>query len=144
MIAIRTFIIVDDDTVNNTITRMMIKKILGDVETTIFTAPEQGLAFIQSEYSKIVKPTILLLDINMPTMTGWEFVEQFEKFSEVAKKQIAIYILSSSIDQRDKDQAEANHYVKGFMSKPLTREVINSVASDQNLKFCLPAAHLPQ
>jgi len=140
MIGIRTFIIVDDDHVNNAITRLMIKKTLGDADTTIFTMPEDGLAFIQSEYVKTVKPTILFLDINMPTMTGWEFIQQFEKFSEVVKNQIAIYTLTSSIDQRDIDQAEANQYIKGFISKPMTREVINSVSSGENLMF-LPGAH---
>lgn len=139
MIAIRTFIIVDDDHINNTITRLMIKKTLGDVDSTIFTMPEQGLAFIQSEYVKIVKPTILFLDINMPTMTGWEFIQRFEKFSDVVKKQITIYTLSSSIDQRDIDQAEANQYVKGFISKPVTQDVINSISSGENHMFCLPA-----
>ena len=63
----------------------------------------------------------------MPTMTGWEFIEQYEKFRGEVKKQITIYILSSSVDQRDMDKAATNQHIKGFISKPLKREAIFSV-----------------
>ncbi len=128
MNGIRKYIIIDDDRINNLVCNLVLKRTLGAVETTIFTVPEEGLAFIQNEYSKNLKPTILFLDINMPTLTSWEFMEQFEKFSEEVKNQIRIYILSSSVDQRDKDKAKANKYIKGFISKPLVREVILSIA----------------
>ena len=127
MNTIRTFIIVDDDPVNNAITRIAIKRVLGEVNTKIFTVPEEGLVFIQTEYAKIVKPTILFLDINMPTMTGWEFLEEYDKFSEEIKKQITIYILSSSVDQRDMGKATTDQRIKGFISKPVKPEVIFSV-----------------
>ena len=64
----------------------------------------------------------------MPSITGWEFLDQYEKFSEDVKKQISIYILSSSVDPRDKDKAEANKYIKGFISKPLDKAMILSIA----------------
>jgi CheY-like chemotaxis protein len=129
MNVIRKFIIVDDDPVNNAITRITIKRALGTVDTKIFPVPEEGLAFIQTEYIKIVAPTILFLDINMPTITGWEFLEQYEKFTEEVKNQITIYILSSSVDQRDKDKAESNQYIKGFISKPVQPETILAISN---------------
>jgi len=55
-------------------------------------------------------------------------MEQYEKFSEEVKNQISIYILSSSVDPRDKDKAEANKYIKGFISKPLEEETVLSIA----------------
>jgi two-component SAPR family response regulator len=130
---VRKYIIVDDDSINNIICSMTIKRTLGEVNTKTFSVPEEGLAFIQNEYIKNLQPTILFLDINMPTLTGWEFMEQFEKFSAEIKNQITIYILSSSVDQRDKDKANANTYIKGFISKPLTREMILSVAEAEKV-----------
>src|SRR5450432_4118361 len=125
---IEKYIIVDDDAFNNIICRILIERTLGLVDVKTFEVPEEALAFIQDEYVSSTMPAILFLDINMPTITGWEFIEQFGKFSEEIKKQISIYILSSSVDPRDKDKAEGNKYIKSFLSKPLTRETILSIA----------------
>ena len=128
MNTVRKYIIVDDDSFNNTICNIILKNILGEVDIKTFTVPEEGLVFIENEYVTNLEPTILFLDINMPTLTGWEFMERYEKFSEEVKKQISIYILSSSVDQRDKDKAKANQYIKDFISKPLKRETILSIS----------------
>ena len=128
MSTIRKYIIVDDDPLNNLLCTMQLKSKLGEVEIKTFEVPEEGLAFIQNEYIKSLEPTVLLLDINMPTINGWEFMEQYEGFGEEVKNQITIYILSSSIDQRDRDKAKANQYIKGFISKPLNNGAILSIA----------------
>lgn len=129
---IKAFIIIDDDSFTNTMSGMIVKKALGaDVDIHTFSIPEEGLSYIDNEYSKDIKPAILLLDINMPGITGWEFLEEYEKFSEDIKKHIRIYMLSSSLDQRDRDRADANKYVKGFISKPLNQDYILSIATDK-------------
>jgi two-component SAPR family response regulator len=125
---IRKYIIVDDDQFSNTLCSMIIKRTLGEADTEIFDVPEEGLAFIEDKYSKCMEPAILFLDINMPSLTGWEFVEQYEKFSEEIKNKITIYILSSSVDARDEEKAASNKYVKGFISKPLESSTILSIA----------------
>ncbi len=125
---IRKYIIVDDDPFNNVLGCIALKNALGLVDTKTFTQPEEGLAFVKAEYPKIQEPTILFLDINMPTLTGWEFMEQFEKLDKVIKENISVYILSSSVDQRDKDKAKANPSIKGFISKPLESETILELA----------------
>jgi len=121
------FIMVDDDEFNNLIYSMVIEDALGNVDTQSFTEPEEGLAYVQN----VQDPTILFLDINMPTLTGWEFLEQYEKFSEEVKSQIKIFILSSSVDFRDKDRAAANKYVRGFLSKPLESETVISIVNEE-------------
>ncbi|MEP6596489.1 MAG: response regulator [Ginsengibacter sp.] len=128
MRTIRKYIVVDDDPTNNEICNIMLEMVLGKVDIRTFQVPEEGLAFIQKEYSKTLKPAILLLDINMPTLTGWQFMEYYKKFPETVKKQISIYILSSSVDKRDKDKAKANQGIKGFISKPLDQKTILSIA----------------
>src|ERR1700712_4194260 len=99
------YIVVDDDSFNNTICRMIIEDALGEVEINEFTEPEEGLLFIQQN---IKSPAVLFLDINMPTLTGWEFLEQYDKFNDEVKTCLSVYILSSSLDWRDKDKANAN------------------------------------
>lgn len=122
------YIVVDDDSFNNMICRMIIEDALGEVEINEFTEPEEGLLFIQQN---IKSPAVLFLDINMPTLTGWEFLEHYDKFDEEVKTHVSVYILSSSLDWRDKDKASANKYVKGFLSKPLEFETVISIAKGE-------------
>ncbi|MEO5893245.1 MAG: response regulator [Ferruginibacter sp.] len=128
MSTVRKYIIVDDDPFNNILCKMMLKDTLGELDIKTFTAPEDGLAFIQNEYTHTLGPTILFLDINMPTLTGWEFMEVYEKFGPAITEQISVYILSSSVDDRDSDKADANNYIKGFISKPLSHDIILTLA----------------
>lgn len=130
MNSIKNYIIVDDDPFNNMLCRMQLEITFGEVNIDTFEIPEEALTFIESKYSEDAKPAILFLDINMPTITGWEFIEQYKKFNATVKKQISIYILSSSVDSRDKEKAGDNKFIKGFMSKPLQSEQILSIADD--------------
>ena len=126
------FLVIDDDLVNNLICKLTIEQALGKVNIKTFDVPEKGLTYIQNEYidCKDNIPIVFFLDINMPTMSGWEFLEQFEDFPEETKKCFIIYILSSSVDERDIKRAEQNKNVKAFLTKPLSVEVINKVARE--------------
>jgi CheY-like chemotaxis protein len=133
MSTVRKYIIVDDDPFNNLLCTIQLETTLGEVDIKTFEVPEEALEFIQNECIDSITPAILFLDINMPTITGWEFLEQYGKFSEGIKKQISIYILSSSVDPRDRNKAEANKYIKGFLLKPLQSEAILSIAVDEKI-----------
>lgn len=124
----RNFIVVDDDSVNNLICRKVIRHVFPKADVLTFTNPETALTYIKSTYTDSSgKETILLLDLNMPILSGWDFLEVFEDFDANIKGQIKIYILSSSIDQSDKDCAASNKYINGYIEKPLTKENIGKV-----------------
>jgi two-component SAPR family response regulator len=105
------YIIVDDDPLSTMISSVILKDALGEVDFKAFTKPREGLAYIRTE---VREHTVLFLDINMPTLTGWQFLKQFGLFPEKLKKLVSIYMLSSSLDHRDRDRADAN-----MMSKVL-------------------------
>lgn len=107
---------------------MILEDALGEVNIKAFTKPEEALEFIEREYAENSGHTILFLDINMPRINGWQFLERYEKFSEQVKQQINIYVLSSSIDRVDRNKAEANKNVEGFISKPLDIEILTSIS----------------
>lgn len=109
-------IIIDDDRLSTTITRLMLKVSLHKPEIITFTDPTEGLQFIESEYCERVveKPAIVLLDINMPVMTGWEFLERFDAL-DVKTEMIILYVLSSSADPRDKQRSYANKNVRDHL-----------------------------
>jgi two-component SAPR family response regulator len=125
------YIIVDDDPLNNTICSLMLKRTLHEAGIKTFERPQEGLVFIQSNINRSISHSVLFLDINMPTLTAWDFLGQYECFSEEIKKQISIYLFSSSISQQDRDKAKSYQSVKGFIFKPLTTETILSIAEHE-------------
>ena len=126
------FIVIDDDPLNNTICRLTIKKALGAVEVITFTDPLQGLQYIGDQYSGPNGDggaTVLFLDINMPVMNGWEFLEKYESLNHSVKNAIKVYILSSSVDDRDIEKAQANKNIVNYLAKPITKETVLVVAN---------------
>lgn len=67
-------------------------------------------------------PDYIFLDINMPQIDGWMFLEDFENIKDQIQKLPIIYMVSSSIDPRDINRARRNAVVKDYVTKPLTRE----------------------
>lgn len=65
---------------------------------------------------------IILLDIQMPVMNGFEFLNAYDKLNDEFKKVIQIYVLSSTLDQEEIKKINENNYVRGFLNKPLPIE----------------------
>ena len=119
---VRRFIVVDDDPTNNLVCEHILKRNFNHAHINLFTEPEKALRYISEHYSNVDEriSTVILLDINMPIISGWEFLEEFGTLSDAVRSQFTIFMLSSSVDERDKEQAEKNPFVSGFFSKPLS------------------------
>jgi CheY-like chemotaxis protein len=128
------FIIIDDDKLNNKICSVTLHKVSNDADIKSFTDPVAGFEYIAEEYSRTNydTPTILLLDLAMPGIDGWEFLKRFDKLDDTIKKQIKIYILSSSEDKRDMEKAEADKHVTKYLIKPLNKDAIEIIAGTAN------------
>lgn len=116
------FIIIDNDAVNNLLCTLTIKDVAGKAEIKTFDTGLKAFNYIAGEYPHAETPTILLLDINMPIWSGWDFLDNFEKMDEKIKRQIKIYMISSSIDTNDKNRAKENKNVADYIEKPLSEE----------------------
>ena len=77
-------------------------------------------------------PELILLDLNMPVMDGWEFLENFESRFPHFANHTKIYILSSSINPMDKERAEREKLIVGFVEKPLDFNQIAKIENDFN------------
>jgi len=135
MITPKDFILVDDDGINNTLCSAVITKVFEGARVKAFQIPEEALAYIQNEYSSNEKngAAILFLDINMPSMTGWEFLDEFKKFPDQVKKQFTIFMLSSSVDNKDVERACANTLVKSYIPKPLKRDLLKGLLLNEEM-----------
>ena len=122
-------IIIDDDTVNNRIVEMSLSR-YGEIDdlrsyTSAIEALKDISIFDFKDFSKF--PTIILLDINMPIMSGWEFLNAYDKLDDEIKKHYAVYMLSSSIDWNDREMSKNNSNVCGYFVKPLLQDKIMSL-----------------
>jgi len=126
---ITRFIAVDDDPVNNLICKLTIEMVADKPEILAFTDGAACFDYIQKTYtsSHDRTHTVLLLDINMPVMSGWEFLERFDNLGDDVKKLFRIFILSSSVDERDKQRSYANKNVHAFMVKPLVKDNVVAI-----------------
>lgn len=72
-------------------------------------------------------PSVIFLDLNMPIMNGWDFLEDFMQFDPGILKKVTIYIISSSIDPRDLERVRMYKYVSGYILKPITPKDLDRV-----------------
>lgn len=124
----RNFIVVDDDQTNNFLCMKIITTVFPDSNVQTFSDPETALVYINNMFGNATDGNaVLFLDINMPTLSGWDFLEEFERFDTGIKGQLKIYMLTSSVDERDKDRAAENKNVCGYIEKPLSKEMIRNM-----------------
>jgi PAS domain S-box-containing protein len=107
---------IDDDDINNMLSERLINKHFPNTGCKTFLDAEEALEILQK--TPIQKPDAIFLDINMPRMNGWEFLEELQKLNV----SVNVYMLTSSIDPRDQQKAHEYKLVKDFISKPLREE----------------------
>ncbi|MBC7554903.1 MAG: response regulator [Taibaiella sp.] len=114
------FIVIDDSKLDCFIAEKIIKN-TGKCESVIsFQQATEALAFLITNEIKYPYPTIILVDIQMPVMNGFQFVEAFEKLPLSITSKYSIYIISSSINDDDLNRVHNYHSIKQFLNKPLT------------------------
>lgn len=123
------FMVVDDDRTNNMICEFSLRRFSPETEIKTFLDPTTALNFIEESYSDKNNsiPTVLFLDINMPVLNAWDFLEIFKNFDSYIKQQFTIYILTSSIDYRDSEKAATNPLVRGSLCKPLSTPTVSNI-----------------
>lgn len=126
-------ILIDDSAPTNHLHQMVLEE-YGLAEKIItFQWAEQALDFLKSNVntpenqSNYLKPDILFLDINMPRMNGWEFLEEYLKLPIEQRSRVMIFLLTTSLNEDDKNKASLTPDLSGFYNKPLTKELLDDI-----------------
>ncbi|HEX6914482.1 MAG TPA: response regulator [Chitinophagaceae bacterium] len=83
--------------------------------------------FLQRSKDQAELPDVILLDINMPVMDGWEFIEAFRGIQPLLEKHISLYVVSSSVDLTDVQRAKSFSSVNDYLVKPLTANQLRTI-----------------
>ncbi|MDP9081366.1 MAG: response regulator [Bacteroidota bacterium] len=129
-----SFIIIDDSELDCYVTKKFLERTNKNFIIEIFHNAEHALDIIRNNYSlEEDLPTIILLDLQMPMMNGFKFVEEFEKLSpEIQQNYIIIIltVLTPSRDPNDLYRIFTYRKVNSIVEKPLTKDKLNSLLNE--------------
>lgn len=117
--------LIDDDDDDNYFHQIVINKMNITEHIEIALNGEEALIFLKKENQ--THPDIIFLDINMPKMNGWEFMEVYQELRADQKAKVVVVMITTSENPEDKKRAEQFPEIIGFNSKPLTEEILNGI-----------------
>lgn len=129
MTKIKKILLVDDDDTSNFINKLVLKAMNITSEIKVSTNGEEALAYLiqdSREKSADNRPILILLDINMPIMNGFEFLDAIKNNPQIDIKDIHVCMLTSSTNPDDIKRA-SGYNIDGYLDKPLTAEKIKEV-----------------
>lgn len=124
----KSVLLVDDDPTINFVHKLFLTE--WEVTDQIFTAAngQEALEFLaQNKDFGQHPPSMILLDINMPVMNGFEFLEAYEDLPESNKASVIMAMLTTSLHEKDRDKASKFINLDSYMSKPLEKDQLMKV-----------------
>ncbi|ANQ49538.1 response regulator [Flammeovirga sp. MY04] len=121
----KRILLIDDDYPTNYYNEKMLKKVLDNPVVIKIENAEEALTFLKNEEEERID--YIFLDVNMPEMNGWEFLENYKKVPDSKKADTLIIMLTTSLNPHDRKKAEANPLVNDFLTKPLNKEKIEKI-----------------
>lgn len=125
---LKKILLIDDNKTTNFLHEYILKKegIVDKIVSVI--SGYDALDYLKTPVNGVYPiPDIIFLDINMPGINGWEFIEEYNKLPEELKANRIIIMLTTSLNPNDKEKANEAKEVNGFINKPLTSDKIKKI-----------------
>ncbi|EPG75546.1 response regulator receiver domain protein [Leptospira fainei serovar Hurstbridge str. BUT 6] len=116
-------LLIDDDEMANFIHQRAIKKLELDVQVDVAHDGVVALDILKSNRS----PNLIFLDIRMPRMDGWEFLEEYRKLNSNEKERIIILMLTTSLNPDDQERSQKFEEISLYINKPLSPEKLETI-----------------
>lgn len=125
-------LLIDDDEPTNFINRIIIEKSECARYIQVTESAEEALDYLKqrgrySEINNTPQPELILLDINMPRLSGWDFLERYKEWNDNQKPDPVIVMLTTSMNPEDEHKARQIDEVSGYESKPLSKNKVNNL-----------------
>jgi CheY-like chemotaxis protein len=123
---INSVVLVDDDTTTNYVNQLLLEDL--DVTHQILIAHngEEALELISGNCENGYCPQLILLDINMPVMNGFEFMEAYQRLDSKHKQSVVVVMLTTSLNPKDVKRLQEVP-INGFLNKPLTEDKVRAL-----------------
>jgi len=122
--------LIDDDADDNFFHEREIKKYSPDIIVIIKNKGLDALEFLKSNKDKETHPDLIFLDINMPGMNGWEFLQEYDSLDKELQSMAVVIMLTTSQNPDDVAKAKKWNCVCEYINKPLTRELMNEISNE--------------
>ncbi|MCL9806530.1 response regulator [Flavobacterium amniphilum] len=125
---LKNLILVDDDDIMVFLTKRLVAKTNLAKLSQVFGNGEDLINFLKENQDKPeVLPEVIFLDLFMPVMDGWEFLEEYDQIKPVLCKEITIYVITSSVSSTDFNKAKKNKHVSDYIVKPMDKEQFTAI-----------------
>lgn len=125
----KMILLVDDDPTFNWVSSKLIQKAAPGLKVNTYSNGKTALDFFLLGNANEKNHYTILLDINMPVMNGWEFMDALEGSDWANRYSIEVYIVTSSTDTSDKETAKSYRLIKDYLEKPLNYETVLQILS---------------
>lgn len=115
-------IIIDDNEDDLLFAQISVQRCGHPADLKQFLRAQDALAFLGS--GEVVEPALVLLDINMPVMNGFDFLDAYEQLPIAGRPNVMVVMLTSSVDERDRQRAFSYASVKDYLCKPIERSQV--------------------
>lgn len=120
---INCILLVDDDETTNFVNQLLLEHMEITDQVLVASNGRQALTLIEQQCC----PMLILLDINMPVMNGFEFMEAYEGLELPQKQAVVVVMLTTSLNPKDMERLEQMP-IQGYLNKPLTEEAVRALA----------------
>jgi CheY-like chemotaxis protein len=130
---INCVLLIDDDEPTNFLSQMVIEKANCAAEVKVANSGEHAIDYLTNQgtfangSNNYPQPDLIFLDINMPAMNGWEFLQKYNELEKEHKGNIVIIMLTTSLNPDDRLKSEGFPHVSGFENKPLTSAKLDAI-----------------
>ncbi|MEL6812163.1 MAG: response regulator [Bacteroidota bacterium] len=132
----RSVLLIDDDRATNFFNQHVVRRHGHFDKIFVVESGLQALDFLLD--SNHEKPSLILLDINMPAMNGWEFTEAFRKLDISIRQGIKLVILTTSSNPDDYERSLKNEVVDDYINKPLSPSILNEMVTEHFAHEAVP------
>jgi CheY-like chemotaxis protein len=122
----KTCLLIDDNYIDNYVTRRILESAEFTEQVIVSQSANEAIETLRAG---LIRPDVIFLDIRMPMMGGFEFLQEYDKLEIEGKMAIKIFMLSSSLDPTDLKKSINNKYITQFIHKPLTQKTLDEICA---------------